>query len=351
MTLQSSDFDYPLDETLIAQHPLERRDQSRLLALRRADGAVSHHSFADLPLLLREGDLLVTNDTRVIPASFVLRRKSGGKIEGLFCREDRTGQWQVMLKGAGRCRGGETLAVQGMDGAQMELVENLGLGLWSVQVRPSLAAVEILDQVGATPLPPYIRSGLEQPADRARYQTIFASRPGAVAAPTAGLHFTEDILQALARRGIQRATVTLHVGLGTFNPVKVEDLPTHKMHAEWYDLPAATAEAANRARAEGRRIVAVGTTSLRVLETVAAQGPLRPSSGWTELFLYPPARFGAVEALITNFHLPRSTLLMLVAAFCSPGDEKGLPMIQAAYQQAIAQRYRFFSYGDAMLIQ
>ena len=353
MTLCLSDFAYPLDAERIAQAPGERRDASRLMSLRRAEGEIGHHRFADLPDLLREGDLLVLNDTRVIPAKFAARRATGGRIEGLFLREERIGVWEVMLKNAGRCKPGETLDPGA--GATLELGENLGAGRWRVSVRPPQWAAEVLDRVGATPLPPYIRrpDASQDPADRQRYQTVYAAAPGAVAAPTAGLHFTEDLLDALTRKGIEQARVTLHVGLGTFAPVQCEDLSRHPMHAEWYDLPARAAEQLNAARAAARRVVAVGTTSVRVLEA-AAPPPgeaFGSASGWTRLFLYPPAAFAAVDALITNFHLPKSTLLMLVAAFASPGSVDGLATILRAYAEAARLEYRFYSYGDAMLIE
>jgi S-adenosylmethionine:tRNA ribosyltransferase-isomerase len=393
MELRASDFDYPLDADLIAQQPAARRDDSRLMVLSRATGQAALHSFADLPNLLRLGDLLVVNNTRVSPARFFCRRSTGGKLEGLFLREQRPGEpglggqqdgrsgWLVLLKGAHRCQAGERLSLVGAPGVEIELVDNRGQGEWLVRPTPDGPAAEILAHAGQTPLPPYIRrtggggflagpaarasvdvaQPSEEPAapapadflvDRDRYQTVYASADGAVAAPTAGLHFTPEILATLAERGIAAAAVTLHVGLGTFLPVKVEDLAAHRMHSEWYELPPATAAAINAARGEGRRIVAVGTTSVRVLETAAgADGFVEPGSGWTDIFIYPPARFRSVDALITNFHLPKSTLLMLVSAFCSPGATGGIEMIRQAYARAAAERFRFFSYGDAMLIE
>lgn len=378
--VQAADFDYPLEEELIAQQPLERRDQSRLMRLRRVDGAISHHVFRELPRLLRPGDLLVLNDTRVILARITCRRASGGRIEGLFLREIRPGRWEVMLKGAGRCRPGECLELLGAD-ETLRLEHNLGEGRWELDVLRfgqlmATPAAELLERAGSPPLPPYIRRGgrdshpgqegaeqqdAQPPAagrpaspsdDRLRYQTVYAERPGAVAAPTAGLHFTPELLAELEQGGMELARVTLHVALGTFAPVKHEDLAEHPMHEEWYELPPGTAERLNAARDAGRRIVAVGTTSVRVLESAASpDGRFAPASGWTRIFLYPPAAFRAVDALITNFHLPRSTLLMLVAAFCKPGSTDGLPMILRAYEEARRLRYRFYSYGDAMLIE
>jgi len=394
----ASDFDYPLDWALIAQHPLARRDESRLMVLCRRTGRPELRVFADLPSLLAPGDLLVVNNTRVIPARFFCRRGTGGRIEGLFLREQMTrgdpaqGQWLVLLKGANRCRIGERLEIIGGGGVELELLANQGQGQWLVAAHPSASAAEVLARAGHTPLPPYIRrpagavvheplgapEGLEngdrhrqtaaepvpifeaapvgaaqQPdADRARYQTVYAAADGAVAAPTAGLHFTPELIAALAAGGVEIAAVTLHVGLGTFAPVKVENLAEHRMHSEWYEMPAATASALNIARGAGRRIVAVGTTSVRVLESIVSPaGRFEPASGWTDIFIRPPANFLATDALITNFHLPRSTLLMLVSAFCRPGGTDGIEMIRAAYARAAAEKFRFFSYGDAMLIE
>ena len=361
MTLHLRDFDYDLPSERIAQHPPAQRDRSRLMVLRRSGGAVEHRQFADLPALLGEGDLLVLNDTRVIPAKFSCRRKTGAALEGLFLRETDEGLWEVLLRNARRCRPGERLPMNRGDGVELELRENLGEGRWRLAPQPPGRAVEVLDRAGAAPLPPYIRrdDAPEQADDRASYQTVYADRPGAVAAPTAGLHFTQPLLDELAAEGVETVRVTLHVGLGTFSPVKSDDLAVHDMHAEWYELSAETANLLNAARSAGRRIVAVGTTSVRVLETVAAlaardQGDewaFRAAAGWTDIFLYPPADFLATDALITNFHLPKSTLLMLVAAFCSPGSTDGLQVILDAYAEAIRREYRFYSYGDAMLIE
>ena len=382
MEPRAGEFDYPLDNDLIAQQPAERREQSRLMVLHRKTGQTDLHGFAELPSLLREGDLLVVNNTRVIPARFFCRRSTGGRVEGLFLREQTSvadappasaSGWLVLLKNAGRCRPNERLKLIGPDPVELELLEKRGRGQWLVRPYPSAPAAEILARAGQTPLPPYIRRPQPRPedlengdqaarsdaseapggiSDRDRYQTVYAEADGAVAAPTAGLHFTPEILAELADRGIHTAAVTLHVGLGTFAPVKVEDLTAHQMHSEWYEISAETAAAVNTARCEQRRVVAVGTTSVRVLETVAAGGaPIEPKSGWTDIFIYPPAAFYAIDALITNFHLPRSTLLMLVAAFCTPGKVDGIEMIRSAYARAMAERFRFFSYGDAMLIE
>ena len=358
MILKTSDFDFDLPAELIAQAPLAQRDRSRLLVLDRAAGALGHHHFNALPELLSPGDLLVVNNTRVIPARFFAHRETGGKLEGLFLQEHEGGAWSILLKGANRCKPGQRLSLMGDEG-HLVLEENVGAGEWRVRVDPPQPAVALLDRIGQMPLPPYIqrKNAAAEPADRQRYQTVYADRAGAVAAPTAGLHFTPDVFEALAARDIQTAAVTLHVGLGTFLPVKVDALADHPMHAEWYELSADAAAAISAARAEGRRIVAVGTTSIRVLETAARaqqpadrRAPLAPATGWTDIFLYPPADFHVVDALVTNFHLPQSTLVMLIAAFCSPNSTAGVETILDAYQQAIDHRYRFFSYGDAMLI-
>ena len=355
MALRTSDFDYHLPAECIAQRPLPRRDRSRLMVLRRGDGGEEHRHFDELGSLLRPGDLLVLNDTRVVPARFLCRRQTGAKIEGLFLRETSPAAWEVLLRNAGRCSGGEVLSLDRAPGTELVLREKLPAGRWLLDVRPPAPAQDVLARAGAAPLPPYIRrpDGLGDDDDRRTYQTVYARRPGAVAAPTAGLHFTPELLDGLARRGVDTACLTLHVGPGTFTPVRGEDLERHKMHAEWYELGPEAAEKINAARQAGGRIVAVGTTSVRVLETVRkADSPiLAPGRGWTDLFLYPPAVFHAADALITNFHLPRSTLLMLVAAFCSPGETHGVRTILDAYAEAVKRAYRFYSYGDAMLIE
>jgi S-adenosylmethionine:tRNA ribosyltransferase-isomerase len=356
MDIRLNNFDYDLPERLIAQQPAERREKSRLLRLSRGSGRLSHHTFVELPRLLRRGDLLVLNDTKVIPARFFCRRASGGRVEGLYLKTGPAGAWEVLLKNAGRCKPGERLILQGDASRQLELREDLGEGRWTLLPTPAGPAEEILSRVGVPPLPPYIRRQDDSQfttADRHRYQTVYAEKAGAVAAPTAGLHFTEEAFADLASAGVDTARVTLHVGLGTFAPVKHEDIAAHPMHSEWYDLPVEAAEKIAAARSQDRRVIAVGTTSLRVLESVARanNGRVVPASGWTDLFVYPPAEFYVVDAMITNFHLPKSTLLMLIAAFCQPGGTGGIRMILDAYAEAIRHEYRFFSYGDAMLIE
>jgi S-adenosylmethionine:tRNA ribosyltransferase-isomerase len=337
-------FDYDLPPHLIAQEPAPQRDQARLLVARRRDGSLAHHHFRDLPELLSAGDLLVLNDTRVVPARLLGRRvRTGGKWEGLFLRALPEGAWEILCQTRGRLVEGETLEVE-PGPLPLRLLERLPGGRWRALPAEPGSALDLLQRHGQVPLPPYIRKGRAVAADAQRYQTVYARQAGAVAAPTAGLHFTPEVFEGLRARRIERAFVTLHVGLGTFQPIQAEDVTQHHMHAEWGELPAATAEALAACRQRGGRVVAVGTTSVRVLETVAAAGPPRPWSGDTDLFIYPPYSFHAVDALVTNFHLPRSTLLLLAAAFA------GVDLLRQAYRTAIAQGYRFYSYGDAMLI-
>jgi S-adenosylmethionine:tRNA ribosyltransferase-isomerase len=346
-----SELQYTLPAELIAQHPSQRRDASRLLVLERATGRVTHALFRDLTQYLNRDDCLVVNDTRVIPARFHCTRATGGRVEALFLHED-AGGWQVLLKPSARLKLGERLTCEGADVA-LRLAEKGERGQWVVQPEPAVNSLELLNRIGQTPLPPYIRRGAFTPErvvseDIERYQTVYARRPGAVAAPTAGLHLTDALLAALARAGVVRAAVTLHVGAGTFAPVVEEDLARHAMHAEWFEVMPQAIETLRAARARAGRVVAVGTTATRVLESLGRDAAdadgLQAQAGWTDIFIYPPYRFRLVDVLITNFHLPGSTLLALVMAFASPEQ------IRAAYAEAICERYRFYSYGDAMLI-
>lgn len=347
------ELDYALPAELIAQTPPARREEARLLVVDRAADTIRDRVIVDLPDLLRPGDLLVLNDTKVLPAKFTARRKTGGAVPGLFVEEESPGRWRVLLEGSKRLRTGDILAIDSPvgSGASMELLTRHDGGDWFVHVSAAGTAEEILNQVGQTPLPPYIRRGTHDgnadQIDRGRYQTVYAQRPGAVAAPTAGLHFTEPLLDRLRAVGVDVACVTLHVGLGTFKPIIADDLSKHVMHAERYDLPTATAEAVNACRGRGGRVVAVGTTSVRVLESSAAlcdSRMIHPGGGSTALLIYPPYEFRVVDVLLTNFHLPKSTLLALVMAFA------GVERTRRVYAHAIEQRYRFFSFGDAMLI-
>jgi S-adenosylmethionine:tRNA ribosyltransferase-isomerase len=340
----SAFFDYDLPAHLIAQEPCPERDRSRLLVVHRGAGVLVHHVFCDLPELLAPGDLLVLNDTRVLPARLLgWRAETGGKWEGLFLRTVGDRLWEILCQTGGRLREGETIRLDA-GSAQLRLVRKTPEGHWLVRPDGGGTAADLLARFGHVPLPPYIRRDSPVAADRDRYQTVYARQAGAVAAPTAGLHFTPRLLDRLRERGIESTFVTLHVGLGTFRPVQEEDPRNHKMHSEWGEVSAAAVQAIQRCRSRGGRVVAVGTTSVRLLETVAAGGELQAWSGETDLYIYPPFRFRLVDALVTNFHLPRSTLLLLVSAFAGP------ELIRQAYQAAIEQEYRFYSYGDAMLI-
>jgi S-adenosylmethionine:tRNA ribosyltransferase-isomerase len=337
-------FDYELPAGLIAQQPMEPRDQARLLVVRRHDHLLAHHRFCDLSTLLGPNDILILNDTQVLPARLIGRRAAtGGKWEGLFLRDLGDGGWEIVCQTRGRLQPGERITVEPGD-LNIELIERLPEGRWRARPEAAASAIELLHRHGRVPLPPYIRKGIAVEGDRERYQTVYAREPGAVAAPTAGLHFTPAVFEQLHERGIGSAFVTLHVGLGTFRPVDVPDYTQHRMHTEWASLPEATVRAIRECKSRGGRVVAVGTTAVRVLETAAKSGPLAAWQGETDLFIYPPYPFQVVDALITNFHLPRTTLLLLVAAFA------GAELTSLAYHTAIAERYRFFSYGDAMLV-
>jgi len=344
------ELEYALPEELIAQHPATERSASRLLVVKRADGSLADESIEDLPRHLRAGDALVLNDTRVLPAKFELERSTGGHIEGLFLQTDADGRWQVLLRGAQRLREGERLGFAGAPTRWEVVAERRGeRGGWTLRVSGDESAAEILGVVGRMPLPPYIKRNrshdAEDVADMARYQTVYAERDGAVAAPTAGLHFTPELLQRVEAAGVRIVRVTLHVGYGTFAPLEVEDLADHVMHREYAEMSAEAAADLTAIRAAGGRILAVGTTSARVLESAWHATRWRGAyAGETDLFCYPPYAFGGVDVLLTNFHLPRSTLLALVMAFA------GQELIRRAYAHAIDGRYRFFSYGDAMLI-
>jgi S-adenosylmethionine:tRNA ribosyltransferase-isomerase len=361
-----SAYDYELPPDRIAAEPLPERDAARMLVLDRKTQRSDHHTIRDLPALLNPGDCLVLNDTRVIPARLFGRRTStGGRWEGLFLGTTPDGNWRLIGQTRGRLQPGESITLvpahddQGNGDLPREFLLWLVAldedGVWTARPDVPAAPLDILSGFGTVPLPPYIDRPLATPEDRARYQTTFARESGAIAAPTAGLHFTPELLEQCAARGVPYAFVTLHVGLGTFRPISVEQLDHHRMHSEWCELPAATSDLLNQTRATGGRIVAVGTTSVRTLESAAAanlrsERPMppfefRPWSGHTDLFIRPPYRFQAVDALLTNFHLPRSTLLVLVSALA------GRDLILRAYREAIEHGYRFYSYGDAMLIE
>ena len=348
-----SDYNYHLPPQRIAQHPVDPRDHSRLMVVARAGGAVSHHHFKDLPSLLHPGDLLVTNNTRVVPARMLGRKASGGKIEALALNmnESRRGGGphtlllECLIKASKAPRPGTTVIFD--TGIEARIVEG-GEGRYTLAFDHQGDSLSLLERIGEVPLPPYIRRE-NRPGDntdRDTYQTIYATEHGAIAAPTAGLHFTPQLLTRLAQTGVETVSLTLHVGYGTFEPVRVDTIEKHRMHAESVTITPAAADRINAAKAQGRRIVAVGTTSVRALEWAAhRQDRLQARQDRCDLFIYPGYTFKMVDAMITNFHLPQSTLLMLVSAFC------GRQHILAAYREAVAQHYRFYSYGDAMLIQ
>ena len=343
--MRTDELDYHLPEELIALRPAQRRSEARLLVVRSKE--LVHRSVRDLPKLLRAGDLLVFNDTRVLPARLELRRsRTGGRVEGLFLgpAPGGEGRWRLMLKSGGRLVEGETLLFE--DEAVVRLIEKEPAGVWSVQqLGPDLPA--LLDRIGTMPLPPYIRSrrseNLES-LDRERYQTVFARHAGAVAAPTAGLHFDRPLLEALHAAGVQTTRLTLHVGAGTFTPIRAERLQDHRMHAETYEVSARTVGMLLAARAENRRIIPVGTTCVRALESLPDPLEEKDFQGDSELMIRPPFEFRFTDGLMTNFHLPRSTLLALVAA------KVGLERLKTVYEEAVRKGYRFYSYGDAMLV-
>jgi S-adenosylmethionine:tRNA ribosyltransferase-isomerase len=341
-------YDYELPQRLIAQRPLACRSDARLMLLDRRDGTLWHHHVRDLPELLRARDALVLNDTRVVPARVVGRRhQTGGRWEGLVLAFEPNGLWRLLCKTRGRQQPGDVVMLVDRalrDAVSLTMIEQAADGSWVARVQSDEATLDLLERIGRVPLPHYIRGGEMIDEDRQTYQTVFAEKPGAVAAPTAGLHFTPELLKEIEDRGVSAAYVTLHVGVGTFRPIKAHRLAEHEMHSEWGAMTAQTADTLTRAKAERGRIVAVGTTTVRLLETVMQSGPLRAWSGDTSLFIRPPFTFRAVDALLTNFHLPRSTLLVLVRTF--GGDA----LIKAAYAEAVREEYRFYSYGDAMLI-
>ena len=337
-------FDFELPQDLIAQRPVSPRDAARLLDV--APDGLHDRGVRDLPGLLRQGDLLVFNDTKVIPARLLGTRPAGGKVEALLIRDLGQGRWLSFARPTKRLKPGDRLAFAGDLGATVAAKNEDG-SVVLVFNRTGHAFLTALEQGGAVPLPPYIRGGTADARDRSDYQTLFAKHDGSVAAPTAGLHFTPALMAAFAEAGVATSGVTLHVGAGTFQPVRVEDTDAHTMHAEWGEVPEATARAVETTRAAGGRIVSIGTTSLRLLEAVARlhDGAVKPWTGETDIFITPGFRFRAVDLLLTNFHLPRSTLFMLVAAFA------GLERIKQAYAHAVRERYRFYSYGDCCLLR
>lgn len=338
--LKKSDFYYDLPEELIAQTPAEPRDSSRLLVYHRGEKRIEHRIFRDIVDYLRAGDVLVVNRTRVLPARLYAHTVHGGAVEVLLLKRLSLDECEVLVRPGRKCRPGAHLVVN--DELSLDVLSVTESGERIVNFSYNGTFEDVLSRAGSMPLPPYIHEKL---ADPERYQTVYSRENGSAAAPTAGLHFTPELLDKIREKGVEIAEVLLHVGLGTFRPVKEENVLDHKMHSEYYEVDERAAECINRARREGRRIICVGTTSVRTLETVADEhGFVRPCKGNTEIFIYPPYTFKCVDALITNFHLPESTLLMLVSALCSREE------ILSVYRTAVACRYRFFSFGDAMLV-
>lgn len=336
------DFYYDLPEELIAQDPLEKRSNSRLMVLDKESGDVTHRHFYDIKQYLRPGDCLVINNTRVIPARLIgEREQTGAKVEVLLLKRKEEKVWETLVKPGKKARiGSRILFGNGL--LIGEVVDIVQEGNRLIRFEYQGVFEEILDQLGQMPLPPYITHQLQ---DKNRYQTVYAKHDGSAAAPTAGLHFTEELLQEIRDMGVRIAEVTLHVGLGTFRPVKVDNVLDHHMHAEFYDISEEAAKCINETKADGHRVIAVGTTSTRTLEAAAGEdGSLEAKSGWTQIFIYPGYKFKVIDGLITNFHLPESTLVMLVSALA------GREHVMEAYRQAVTERYRFFSFGDAMLI-
>ena len=339
--MRLSDFDYHLPEELIAQEPADKRDHSRLMVLDKEGGNIEHKDFKDLPGFLQSGDILVINDTKVIPARLYGKRvKTGAEIEIVLLHERENNVWEALARPGKKVRSGEKIDF----GKNFEatVLGNTQYGGRVLEFGHEGEFDELLHKHGEMPLPPYITKKLEDPD---RYQTIYAEKAGSAAAPTAGLHFTDEIFESIRAKGVKIARITLHVGLGTFRPVKTESIEEHKMHEEYYVVDQVAAQMINTAKNSGGRIIAVGTTSVRTLETVADEnGLIKPQSGWTEIFIYPGFEFKAIDAMITNFHLPKSTLIMMVSAFA------GRENILKAYEEAIEKKYRFFSFGDAILI-
>lgn len=348
--MKTKELDYHLPAELIAQQPAKNRSRSRLLVLERQNGLLTDTRFDKIGEFLRKGDCLILNDTKVLPAKFFAKRRTGGKLEGLFLRQRDNAFWEIMLKGLGKIKTGERIQLTDIAGEKFccaELIEKKADGKCLLKIEAEEPAQNILEKIGFPPLPPYIKrdTDLRQAIkDRLRYQTVYAHNPGAIAAPTAGLHFTKKLIEKLKTQEIEFAYVTLAVGEGTFKPVTTETLEEHQIHQEQFSIDETNAGIINRVKKTEGRIIAVGTTSVRVLETAGAQGQLSATDDSTRLFIRPGYKFKMVDAMITNFHLPQSTLIALVGAFT------GLDAILAAYRYAIEKRYRFYSYGDAMLI-
>ncbi|MBS5949373.1 MAG: tRNA preQ1(34) S-adenosylmethionine ribosyltransferase-isomerase QueA [Clostridium sp.] len=341
--MKVSDFDFYLPEELIAQHPLEKRDASRLMVLDKKTGSIEHKSFHDVIDYLNEGDTLVLNNTRVMPARLIGEKENtGGKIEFLLLKRIEGDKWECLAKPGKRAKIGQKFTF-GKGKLKCQVVDIVEEGNRVIEFSYDGIFEQVLDELGEMPLPPYITERLE---DRERYQTVYSKEKGSAAAPTAGLHFTEELLKEVKAKGINIAYLTLHVGLGTFRPVKVDDINEHIMHSEFYHLDKENADIINETKKRGNKVIAVGTTSTRTLETIGDEnGFVREQSGWTDIFLYPGYKYKVIDELITNFHLPESTLIMLVSALA------GKENVMNAYNEAVKERYRFFSFGDSMIIK
>ena len=339
--MKTSDFYFDLPEELIAQTPLEKRDSSRLLCLDKVSGEIQHRVFSELPELLQPGDCLVMNDSRVLPARLLGARETGGAVEVLLLRDLGGGRWECLTRPGRKTKPGTKLVFGGGE-LEAEVVEVAEGGNRIVEFKYDGIFLEVLERLGKMPLPPYIKTELE---DGERYQTVYSKELGSAAAPTAGLHFTKELLAKIAEKGVRECFVTLHVGLGTFRPVNAEDIEEHEMHTEFCIMPEETARIITETKKSGGRVICVGTTSCRTVESFANEdGTMDAKSGWTNIFIYPGYKFKCMDALVTNFHLPESTLIMLVSAFA------GREHVLAAYKQAVDMRYRFFSFGDAMFL-
>jgi len=341
--MKIEEFDYHLPASLIAQYPSPQRGDTSLMILHRQTGEIEHRAFGDITEYLNSDDLLVMNNTRVLPARLIGKKESGGRVEMLLIPpwNGTNGDWRALIKGAAKLKGKARIQFeQGLEGEVDEVKD----GKAKVNFFCPGEVMDVLRKFGHIPLPPYIKRS-DEPVDRERYQTVFAERDGSIAAPTAGLHFTHEMLRSLSEKGVRAATITLHVGIGTFSPVKTCDVQDHTMEAEWVEISEETAKKIEDTKTRGGRVIAVGTTTTRCLESFAdGRGGVKPGNGMTSLFIYPPHRFRVVDGLVTNFHLPKSTLIMLVSAFA------GKDLLMKAYQEAIRRKYQFYSYGDAMLI-
>lgn len=341
--MRVEEFDYRLPPSLIAQYPPRQRGETSLMVLHRQTGAIEHRAFRDIIQYLYPSDLLVMNNTRVLPARLIGKKETGGRVEMLLIpsRNGMGGEWKALIKGGGKMKPGARIRFEhGLEGEVREVKGAIGKVSFSGQTE----VIDILLKIGHVPLPPYIKRA-DEPLDRERYQTVFAEKDGSIAAPTAGLHFTHDLLRSIRENGVRTTTITLHVGVGTFAPVRARDVENHVMEAEWVEISEQTAREIEDTKARGGKVIAVGTTTTRALESFSeGSGGVKPGHGMSSLFIYPPYRFRVIDGLITNFHLPKSTLVMLTSAFA------GRDFLMKAYQEAIRRKYRFYSYGDAMLI-